>query len=65
MTIVLYVMIFTRCMKSLYYLTLGQKIGLDLKKHILNKVFNNNLQFFKNIKIGDIVSILDQDVAYI
>ncbi|MBW4829505.1 MAG: ABC transporter ATP-binding protein/permease [Clostridiaceae bacterium] len=65
MTIVLCVMIFTRYMKSLYYLTLGQKIGLDLKKHILNKVFNNNLQFFKNIKIGDIVSILDQDVASI
>lgn len=32
MTIVLCVMIFTRYMKSLYYLTLGQKIGLDLKK---------------------------------
>lgn len=51
--------------KSLFSFYFAKKISVDIKQTIISKVFNYNLNFFRNYKTGEIVSIVEQDVMNI
>lgn len=51
--------------KSLFSFYFAKKISTDIKQTIISKIFNYNLNFFRNYKIGEIVSIVEQDVMNI
>ncbi len=52
-------------LKIIYYFKLGKKISCELKNQLLKDLLSYDFNFFKRYKTGEIVSILEQDVATI
>jgi ABC-type bacteriocin/lantibiotic exporter with double-glycine peptidase domain len=65
MIITIGISILFKYIKSIYFFNLGKKIGIHMKNSIFSNIFKYNLKFFRNYKIGEIVSILEQDVISI
>ncbi|WP_251862328.1 ABC transporter ATP-binding protein [Clostridium sp. Marseille-Q2269] len=65
MIVIIGISILFRYIKTIYFFNLGKKISIHIKNKIISKIFQYNLVFFRNYKVGEIISILEQDVINI
>lgn len=52
-------------LKMVYYFKLGKSISCELKNNLLKDLLSYDFSFFNRYKTGELVSILEQDVATI
>lgn len=65
MLVTVFIMLLSRYFQSLKLVQLAQKVIYQLKQLILEKLFSYSNTFFNNYKVGEIVSILENDVENI
>lgn len=62
---IIVVSIIFKYLKIIFYFKLGKNMGEQLKGKIIRKLFRYGNKFYNDYKIGEIVSILEQDVGIV
>lgn len=60
---IIVVSIIFKYLKIIFYFKLGKNMGEKLKANIIMKLFHYGNKFYNNYKIGEIISIIEQDVG--
>lgn len=65
MSLLIFVTIIFKYIKTVYFFMWGKELCLDVKKRVMNKLFTYSMTFFKKHTVGDIISILEQDLPIV
>lgn len=65
MSLLIIITIIFKYIKTIYFFMWGKELCLDVKKRVINKLFTYSMSFFNKHTVGEIISILEQDLPIV